>query len=48
MRKKNGSMWVWMLGAAVGLASCGVDMPKCRSRIGIVRSRHAKGDTVIV
>ena len=28
MRKKNGSMWVWMLGAAVGLASCGVDMPK--------------------
>ncbi len=21
-------MWVWMLGAAVGLASCGVDMPK--------------------
>ncbi len=28
MRKKNGSMWVWMLGAVVGLASCGVDMPK--------------------
>ena len=28
MRQKNGSMWVWMLGAAVGLASCGVDMPK--------------------
>jgi len=28
MRKKYGSMWVWMLGAAVGLASCGVDMPK--------------------
>jgi membrane fusion protein (multidrug efflux system) len=28
MRKKNGSMWVWMLGATVGLASCGVDMPK--------------------
>jgi membrane fusion protein (multidrug efflux system) len=28
MKKKNGSMWVWMLGAAVGLASCGVDMPK--------------------
>ena len=28
MRKKNGSMWVWMLSAVVGLASCGVDMPK--------------------
>jgi len=28
MRKKNASMWAWMLGAAVGLASCGVDEPK--------------------
>ena len=28
MRKKNSSMWVWMLGAAVVLASCGVDLPK--------------------
>ena len=26
--KKNVMKWAWMLGAAIGLASCGVDMPK--------------------
>ena len=26
--KKNLMKWTWMLGAAIGMASCGLDMPK--------------------